>query len=203
MGFSVIKITNGELIRSSMCSTQENMDIIPKKWAAVPFALCHMAVLSTNSDIVPLLVVSKLCHRAFNTTVCRQLGEPGFKDQEDYVYNNVAKWNALINFAGFFPATVIILPLGAMTDLVSKRKILLLPAIASFISCLINLWCSIFINTHVGFLVLDSFVTSIFGENPGSAMLYCTYAASAGRSDDGTLAVTMLQFISAWALAAL
>ena len=138
-----------------------------------------MVGLSTNYFIVPQLIVFKLCHKSFNKTVCNQLGQPQFKSQENHVYDEAAAWNALTIFAGFFPATIIMLPLGAMTDLVSKKKMLLVPAIASLISCLINLCSSIFVTIHVGFLVLANFVTCVFGEVPGCITLCCTYTASA------------------------
>ena len=170
---------------------QNKMEIISKKWAIVPFALFQMVALSTYYYIVPQLIVFKMCHKQFNTTVCNQLGQPQFKEQEDIVYVEAAAWNAMFNFAGFFPATIMILPLGAMTDFVSKKKMLLVPAIASLISCLINLFSSIFITLHVGVLVLSSFITSILGEEPGCITLCCVYAASAGKSEERTLLITM------------
>ena len=167
------------------------MDTIPKKWAVIPLAFFQMIVLSINYYIVPQFVIFKVCHEKYNDTVCNQLGQSRFKEHEDHVYNEAAAWNALINFAGFFPALIMILPLGAMTDLVSKRKVLLLLAIANLVSSLINLCSSIFTTLHMGFLVLASFVTCVFGEFPGCIMLCCTYAASAS-SDDRTFIISIV-----------
>ena len=167
------------------------INMIPKEWAVVPFAYFQMIALCTNTYIVPQLLVSKICHKAFNNTVCSQLGQPKFKSHEDYVFSKAAEWNALINFAGFFPATILMLPLGSITDVVSKRKILLLPAIATLLSSLINLISSIYITLHEGFLVLASFIISIYGEVPGSIMFCCAYSVSA-RSGDRLLAVVLV-----------
>ena len=168
-----------------------NMEIIPKKWAVIPFAFFQVVALSTNFYIVPQLLISKLCHKAFNSTVCGDLGHHRFKTQEDYVFNKAAEWNAMINFAGYFPATVISLPLGAMTDLVSKKKMLLLPAIASLLSSLLNLFSSIYIALPVGYLVFATFLTSLFGEMIGCITLCCTYAASTS-SDDRTMVISLV-----------
>ena len=165
--------------------------MIPKEWAAVPFAYLQMVALSTNLYIVPQLLVSKGCRKAFNNTVCSQLGQTKFKSYEDSVFSKAGEWNALINFAGFFPATILMLPLGSMADLVSKRKILLLPAIASLLSCLINLCSSYFMTLHEGFLVFASFIISIFGDVPGSNMLCCAYSVSA-RSDNKLFAILIV-----------
>ena len=165
--------------------------MIPKEWAVIPFAYLQMVAFCTNMYIVPQLLISKVCHKTFNNTVCSQLGQPKFKQHENYVFGKAAEWNALINFAGFFPATILMLPLGSMTDLVSKRKILLLPAIASILSCLINLCSSYFITLHEGFLVLASFIISIFGDVPGSNMLCCAYSVKA-RSDNRLFAVVIV-----------
>ena len=112
-----------------------------------------------------------------------------FKEQENYVFNKAAEWNALINFAGYFPATILTLPLGALTDLVSKKKLLLLPVIASLVSCLILLCSSIFIRLHVGYLVLAIFIVSLFGEVMGCITLCCVYAVSAWN-DNSTMAMS-------------
>ena len=167
------------------------MCFTPKKWAAVPFTFFQIVALSSNIYIVPQLVIYKVCLKAFNQSVCDQLGQLKFKAQEDIVFERAAEWNSLINFAVFFPALVLTLPLGAMTDLVSKKKMLLLPAIVSLVSCLLNLFSSIFIKLHIGFIVLASVVTSIFGEIPGSIALACTYAASS-CPHDRTLVIAMV-----------
>ena len=161
-----------------------------KMWVIMPFAFLQLAALSTNLYIVPQLVVSKICYRKFNHTICTQLGHPRFKIHEDYVFEEAAAWNALINFAGFFPAVFLTLPLGAMTDLVSKKKMLLLPAIFNLLSCVINLFSSTFVSLHVGFLVFASFVTCIFGELPGCITFCCAYAASTSI-ENRTLALTL------------
>ena len=165
--------------------------MIPKEWAVIPFAYLQMVALCTNMYIVPQLLVFKVCNKMFNNTVCSQLRKSTFKPHEDYVFGKAAEWNALINFAGFFPATILMLPLGSMADLVSKRKILLLPAVASPLSCLINLCSSYFITLHEGFFVLSSFMISIFGDVTGSNMLCCAYSVKA-RSDNILLAVVIV-----------
>jgi len=167
------------------------MVTIPKKWASIPFAVFHFAVLSTHFYIVPQLLLEKVCHRAFNNTVCADLGHHTFKEQENLVFNKAAEWNALINFAGYFPATILTLPLGALTDLVSKTTMLFLSVIASLVSCLILLCSSIFIGLHVGYLVLATFIISLFGEVMGYITLCCVYAVSAW-SDNSTMAVSMV-----------
>ena len=176
---------------STPSPTTRPMDLIPKTWAVIPFTFFQMVSLSTNFYILPQLVLAKVCKRTFNYTVCGRLGHSNFKAQENYVYAKAAEWNALLNFAGFFPATILILPLGAMTDLVSKQKMLLLPAIFNIVSCLISLLSSIFIELHLGFLVLANFAISIFGEIHGCITLCCSYAASASK-DNKTIALSIV-----------
>ena len=168
------------------------MHTVPKKWAVIPFTTIQIVAFSATFYIVPQLVISKICLTALNQSVCNQLGQPKFKTMENYVFERAAAWNALINFAGFFPALIITLPLGAMTDLVSKKKMLLLPAIVSLVSSLIYLCSSLFIKLHVGFLVLASFVTCIFGELPGFVTLCCAYGAASSSSEDRTLVLSFI-----------
>ena len=83
------------------------------------------------------------------------------------------------------------LPLGSMADLVSKRKILLLIAIASLLSNLINLISSIYITLHEGYLVHASFVIGIYGDVLGSNALCYAYSVSA-RSGNRLLTVVVV-----------
>ena len=171
------------------------MELIPAKWAVMPFIFIQMVSLSSLYYIVPQLVLFKVCYRTFNRTICSHLGQRKFRVEETRVFDEAAAWNAVIHFAALCPALIITLPLGALTDLVSKKKILLVPAIANIASCLINLCCSIFMNAHVGFLAVSSFITSIYGELFGCVMLSCVYASSATNSGDRT-AVLAAVFIS-------
>ena len=166
------------------------MDFISKKWAIIPFTFLQMVAMSSNLYIAPQFIVYKLCHNTYNQTVCSHLGQLKFKKEENYIFKKAATWNALVNFAGYFPSIFTLLPLGAMADLVSKKKMLLLPAIFNIVSSLINLCSSVFITLHMGFVVLAGFVTCIFGELLGCIMLCCTYTASA-NSDNRTLAITL------------
>ena len=168
------------------------MHAIPKKWVVIPFTTVQIVALSANFYIVPQLVISKICLTALNQSVCNQLGQPKFKTMENYVFERAAAWNALVEFAGFFPALIITLPLGAMTDLASKKKMLLLPAIVCLVSSLINLCSSIFIKLHVGFLVLANFATCIYGEIPGFVTLCCAYGVASSRSEDRTLVLSFI-----------
>ena len=155
---------------------------MPAKWAVLPFIFIQMVSVSALYFIVPQLVIFKVCYRTFNITVCSHLGK--FRAEETRVFDEAAAWNAVIHFAALCPALIITLPLGALTDLVSKKKMLLVPAIANIISCLIHLCCSIFMNTHVGFLAVSSFITSIYGELYGCGMLCCVYSSSVTSSGD-------------------
>ena len=157
-----------------------------------------MMTLTIHYYIVPQLLLAKVCHRAFNNTVCTDHGSHKFKEQEDYVINKAAEWNVLINFSGYCPAIILTLPAGhisstqnSSTNLVSKNKMLLLPVIASLVSCLILLCSSISIRLHVGYLVLAIFIVSVFGEVMGCITLCCEYAKSAW-SDNSTMAVSMV-----------
>jgi len=168
------------------------MEVMPKKWTVIPFVFFHMVAMSTYIYVVPQLIITKVCQKAFNRTICSQLEQARFKAQENYVFSKAAEWNALFNFAGYFPATILALPLGAMTDLVSKKKILLLPAVASLLSCFIHLSSSIFMKMSVGYQVLANFFISTFGEVPGTMTLCCAYTVASVNNNERTLVLAMV-----------
>ena len=161
------------------------MDNMAFTWrlASEPFLLLYMFVLGANLSLVPQLTISKLCQHKFNSTVCNALGNKVNLEAENEVYAEATKWNTIIIAAVFIPAIVAILPIGAMADLVCRKKILLIPTVATFVQSLVYLICAKFGTSHVAFLAVGSSVTSIFGDVQGAIMLAYAYMASVTLAD--------------------
>ena len=155
------------------------------KMASEPFLFLYMFVLGANLSLLPQLSLSKICHRKFNTTVCSSLGKKIYSKEENYVYGEAAEWNIIIFAAVYIPAILSILPVGALSDLICKKKILLIPAILAFIQNAVYLTCAKFKNSHVGLLAVGASITSVYGDIQGAIMLAYAYMASVSSAEDG------------------
>ena len=164
------------------------------KCASEPFLFLYMLALGANLSLIPQLTVSKLCYEKYNDTVCSNLGSKKFRFEENVVFKGAATWNTVIFLSVYIPAMFGILPTGALSDLVCKRKILLLPPLATVFQCILFICCARYQSIHVGFLAFGASMTSSFGDIQGAVMMAYTYMASVTNCDNHrTLRMAILE----------
>ena len=146
--------------------------------ASEPFLFFYMFVFGANISLLPQMILSKICHNEFNGTVCGALGKQAFMEEEKYIYRKAAKWDMTIFASAYIPAVFTILPVGAMSDLICRKKMLVIPVTLVFIQNLVYLLCAKFKDSHIGFLVFGASITSLYGEIQGAVMLAYAYVAS-------------------------
>ena len=96
--------------------------------ASEPFIFLYLVSLGANDSLFPQLVISKLCQERYNSTVCGNLASKQFKAEENVVYEQATTWNTIIFASVYIPSLFTVLPVGALPDVISKRKILFLPS---------------------------------------------------------------------------
>eukprot|EP00112_Aurelia_sp_Birch-Aquarium-sp1_P026695 Seg965.2 transcript_id=Seg965.2/GoldUCD/mRNA.D3Y31 product="Proton-coupled folate transporter" protein_id=Seg965.2/GoldUCD/D3Y31 len=164
------------------------------KCSSEPFLYLYMLALGANLSVLPQLTVSKLCHKKYNNTVCSNLGSKQFKLEENVVFKEAATWNTVIFLSVYIPAMFGILPTGALSDLVCKRRILLLPPVATILQCILFICCARYQSMHVGLLAFGASMTSSFGDIQGTVMMAYTYMAGVTKGDNHrTLRMAILE----------
>ena len=154
------------------------------------FMLCHGAHLS----LLPQLTISKICTKAFNATFCRSPAKRTVIEIDVHIYKKSAEWDIAIFASAYVPAVFTILPVGAMSDLVCRKKILILPAVLAFIQNLVYFLCAKFNDSHVAFLAVGASIPSIFGDIQGAVMLSYAYLASVSSAQhDRTVRMAYLE----------
>ena len=150
------------------------------KWkvASEPFLFLYMFSLGAALSLQPQITILKICYRYFNATVCGSLGKKVFVNEELEVYKRAAGWDTIIFASVYIPAIFTMLPVGAMADLICRKKILLFPAILVFIQNVIYFFCAKFMDSYIGFLAVGASITCLFGDVQGAIMLAYAYMAS-------------------------
>jgi len=146
--------------------------------ASEPFLFLFMFCLGANISLLPQLTISKICHRTFNATFCQLPAKWTLLEKDVNIYRQAAEWDTAIFASAYIPAIFTILPVGAMSDLVCRKKILILPAVLAFIQNLVYFLCAKFNDSHITFLAVGASITSIFGDIQGAIMLSYAYLAS-------------------------
>ena len=162
--------------------------------ASEPFLFLFMFALGGNLSLLPQLTIAKICHDKFNSSVCSKLGQKAFKDEENYIYSQAATWNTIIFVSVYLPSLFTILPVGAISDTISKKKLLLLPPIATVLQCIIYICCARYKELSVGYLALGSSITCIYGDIQGGIMLaYCYMTGVTGNDHGRTWRMAILE----------
>ena len=162
--------------------------------ASEPFLFLFMFCLGANISLLPQLTISKICTKTYNATFCESPAKRTLLDKDVYIYKKAAEWDTAIFASAYVPAVFTILPVGAMSDLVCRKKILILPAVLAFIQNLVYFLCAKFNDSHVAFIAVGASITSIFGDIQGAIMLSYAYLASVSSAQhDRTFRMAYLE----------
>lgn len=160
------------------CHLRKEDKMAPWKVSTEPFLFIYLFVLGVNLTLLPQLTTSKVCRQKYNTSVCNSLGEKKYFHEENDVYNSATKWNTIMFAITYIHSAITILPFGAISDQMCKKKVLFVPTVIQFLQSIALLLCSKFFDLHVGFLVLAVSFTSIHGDEQGAIMLSYLYMSS-------------------------
>ncbi len=145
--------------------------------ATEPFMLLHFFSFGCYSFLVPQLTVAKLCHGFYNSTICDKLSTGLYPNEEQVVYDQATTWNSIIFAAVSIPSTLTILFIGALSDLVSKKKLLLLNPIIVTLQTIILILASHYMSSSMAFVAIAASLPSIYGDVQGSLMLAYSHMA--------------------------
>ena len=161
--------------------------------ASEPFLFLYSVSFGANVSLFPQLVISKLCQQNYNSTVCGSLASKQFKAEENIVYEQAATWNTIIFASVYIPSLFTVLPIGALADVISKRKILFLPSITIILQSIIYICCARYKSTHIWFIAFATGLTSIYGDIEGVISFSSTYLACV--TDKGSERTLRLAFL--------
>ena len=153
------------------------------KCASEPFIFLYVMCYGANITLFPQLVISKLCSQRYNNTVCKNLGSKQFKNEENIVYSHAATWDTIIFSSICVPAIFTVLPVGALANMISKRKILYLPPVLIILQSILYIFCARYQSMPLGFVALAAGFTGVFGDLNGAIGLAATHMTSVTNND--------------------
>ncbi len=151
--------------------------------ATEPSAFLTWVSFGLYTSIVPQLIVSKVCNSFYNATVCSELSTGTHKWEERHVYEQATKWNSICFAAIGIPSLFTVMIVGALSDVVSKKKLLLLPPVLLSIQNVVLMLSAKFMSSSMVFVVLAVGLTSIYGGYQGCEMLAYSYMADVTEAD--------------------
>lgn len=169
--------------------------------ATEPFIFLFVFSYAVHASMLPQLTVAKICNEYYNSTVCSSLKLGKFSTQEEFVFAKAAMWNMALFALIFVPGLIGILPFGALSDLVSKRKLLLLPAITYSVQSIVYMLCALY-SKQVSTLIFGVILTGFYGDIQGGVVLANAYMADiTEKNDNRTFRLVAIEGIVAIAVA--
>ena len=163
----------------------DKIKVFAKKYlASEPYILLYASSGGIYLTTMPQILMMKSCHMRFNDSVCNMLGNDLYKSEETQVYHAVTKWNTIIIAATFLVSMLCIMPFGALSDIVSKKKLMLFPPIACILQSLILVLSIKLKIKALELLVVAACVTGLCGDFLGTLTLASSYIADA--TSDGS-----------------
>ena len=141
--------------------------------ASEPFILLYFIAVGLHLSVVPQLLLQKLCLSNFNTTVC----SGDLDGEENIIHKQAAHWNMIIFLIVTGPSIISVLIFGTISDMFSKKYLLIAPPIAIALQSVVYLVSSKYMWIHVGFLVAGAGLTCFYGDIIGAATLGYSYVA--------------------------
>lgn len=135
-------------------------------------------------SVVPQLTVFKVCHSFYNETICTDLSTGNYKSEEKRVYDEATKWNTIC-FASIMVLSVLTsMVLGVLSDLMSKRKVLLIPPIILLVQSIILIFSAKYTASSMVILALAASLTGLYADVQGFLMMAYAYMADVTEAND-------------------
>lgn len=109
------------------------------------------------------LVYVKVCLSHFNKTICDNISDDAYVEQEDIVQSESSVWYLKENLCFEIPSILIAFYYGALSDRVSRKLALLLPAVGQVLSSINYLVNAAVFDLPVGYILIGPLISGLFG----------------------------------------
>ena len=142
-----------------------------------PFVFFYCLTRGIYFTALPQVLLSKSCSQRFNQSICNSLDNSLSKAQKDEVFSTAAVWNMILTISNVVMSLIFILPFGASSDIISKKKLMLIPPILRGLQTLIFILDIQLETSYLEILVVGVCLTSLYGDIHGVLSLGAAYMA--------------------------
>ena len=174
----------------------ENRTKLSRRITVEFYLVIHSIVVITYHVALPQLVLKKVCHQTFNSTVCQHSSDNKFSLQQDIIHKKSSTFLLILELIGAVPSIPIQLLLGALSDSLGqagrKRMLLISPTLHAVQSIVLFLNTQYF-SLSIYFLLAAPLVTVFVGQAGGALLLVYIYVADmTPRGSQRTLKLSIL-----------
>ena len=144
-----------------------------------PFIFLYCLTHGIYFTILPQLLLYKSCHNRFNQSLCYSIEDNLSRAQNAEVFSEAAVWNMILTTSNVAISLACILPFGTLSDIVSKKKLMLVPPALRGLQCLIFILDIQLKTSNIELLIITVCLTSLYGDILGALSLGSAYMADA------------------------
>ena len=155
----------------------------PRTVTVEPVLFFFTFALALQGPAVSALVYRKVCLSKYDVNVCDNLKNSSNHAAEDDVQGGSSHWFLYHNLCFEIPAVLVSFLYGSLSDNVSRRLTLALPAVGQMLSTTNFVVTSVYLESHVGYTLIGQLISGLFG-----GWITCCLAAFSYLSEVTTVA---------------
>ena len=150
---------------------------------------------------IQALIYRKVCLKKFNQSICDNLSNSSYKDEENMVQTDAAHWFLLENICFEIPSIIFTFFYGSLGDNVSRKLTLILPAVGQIFSAANYIVNAMYIDLHVGYILIGPLFSGIFGGWVTCNMASFSYLSDVTPEKNRTFRIAIAEAIISTSLA--
>ncbi|ELT95720.1 hypothetical protein CAPTEDRAFT_180882 [Capitella teleta] len=128
-----------------------------------PVFLFFSLANNLRAIVFQTLLYEKVCSDMFNSTVCKNLKDPMYKEQETGVQKLASEWEFYESFAYTLPSIFVNLLYGGMSDRVSRKLPMILSPIGAIANAVVLLVLSQHMDAPIPWILLGTLMNAVTG----------------------------------------
>ena len=169
-----MSVTKSHWVADGLSSTRIKLRLFSE-----PFIFLYCLTHGIYFTILPQLLLSKSCHNRFNQSLCYSSEDNLSRAQNAEIFSEAAVWNMILTTSNVAISLACILPFGTLSDIVSKKKLMLIPPSLRGVQCLMFILDIQLKMSNIELLITTVCLTSLYGDILGALSLGSAYMADA------------------------
>lgn len=166
-----------------------------RKITVEPTIFLYMLYLFLQLPTFQALIYHKVCTFKYNdTTICENLENETYKQEEIYVQKKSSKWILYTNLAFGLPSILVVtFFLGPWGDRVGRKVPIILPVVGSILNACFNLLNAVFIDWKMHMLLIGPLLNGISGGFIACMMAVYSYVGHDSDKEYKTIRVGIIE----------
>lgn len=144
---------------------------------------------------VQALVYRKVCLQKYNVTICDSLELGGHKHQEEDVQTDSSHWYLAEHLCFEIPSILLSSFYGSLSDNMSRKAALLLPAIGQILSTTNYVLNSVYMDLPVSYILIGPTISGIFGGWVSCGMASFAYLSDVTTAESRTWRIAIAESV--------